>query len=91
LGGSGTLTNSGSLRLNASHTLSGVYTQAPEGTLIIGVSNASTYGQLIVSGTSTMTDSNVRIVQAGGTSLYQGESFYWCRQQALAPTIAVLM
>jgi uncharacterized protein with beta-barrel porin domain len=70
-GGSGTVTNEGTLKLTATHSITGNYLQDSGAVLAIGVASSISYGNLIVTGNATMEDAHISI---GGTPL-PGEHF----------------
>jgi outer membrane autotransporter protein len=74
VGAANTVFNNGTLRVNTAHNITGNYTQGAGGTLVVGVTDASHYGQLIVSGAATMTGSSVLITPSAG-ALTTGEKF----------------
>lgn len=69
------VTNEGTLLLKSQQTITGNYTQSASGSLAIGITNETTYGSLIVSGTATMTGSTVQLLPDQTTSLSVGQSY----------------
>jgi len=63
------VTNDGTIRINRPITVTGAYIQAPSAALVIGVTNATTYGKLTVSGVTTLTNSSIRLVPINPRSL----------------------
>ncbi len=82
--GSGTVTNSGTLRLNAAHSITGNYVQGSGALLVVGVTDPSHYGDLVISGNASMANDlvsitgslssgeHLTIVQDAGTYDYSG-------------------
>lgn len=72
--GSGTVTNSGTLMVNATHTITGNYVQGSSALLVVGVIDPTHYGNLVITGNATMTNDHVSITPVSGT-LASDESF----------------
>ncbi|MBV8060858.1 MAG: autotransporter domain-containing protein [Alphaproteobacteria bacterium] len=64
--GSGTITNNGTLQVNATRTITGNYSQSSSALLKIGVTNASNYGKIVVSGNASMANDQITIVPLSG-------------------------
>lgn len=73
--GSGTVTNNASLQINQAIAVSGNYVQASGGSLVLGVTSASSYGELLVSGSANLTNTHVTLLSVNGASLSAGERF----------------
>ena len=65
--GTGTVTNTGTLYTERATTITGTYNQG-SATLIVGVTNSSTYGALSVSGAATLTNGSI-VMEAARTTL----------------------
>lgn len=65
--GAGTVTNTGTLYTERATTITGNYSQG-SATLIVGVTNSSTYGALSVSGAATLTNGSI-VMEAARTTL----------------------
>lgn len=72
--GSGTITNNGTLQVNATRTITGSFSQSSSALLKVGVTNASNYGRIVVSGNASMANDQITIVPLSG-SLSQTEIF----------------
>jgi uncharacterized protein with beta-barrel porin domain len=72
--GTGTVTNSGTLMVKATHTIGGNYVQDSGALLVVGVIDPTHYGNLVITGNATMTNDHVSITPVSGT-LNNGESF----------------
>jgi outer membrane autotransporter protein len=71
--GSGTVTSNASLRLNQTINVTGNYIQGGGGgALVIGVSSATSYGKLAVSGSADLSDGLVSVVPTNGSTLTAG-------------------
>ncbi|WP_294329817.1 hypothetical protein [uncultured Sphingomonas sp.] len=68
------LVSTAALQLNNVVRVAGNYSQTG-GALLIGVTSTSVYGQLQVSGSASLTGTNVRLIALGGTSLSAGSAF----------------
>ncbi|WP_158240774.1 autotransporter outer membrane beta-barrel domain-containing protein [Telmatospirillum siberiense] len=73
--GQGTVKNNASLQINRALTLAGNYLQASAGTLVIGVSSASSYGELVVSGAANLTSGHVALTAIDNATFTANESF----------------
>ncbi|ASG25242.1 hypothetical protein Y958_30320 [Nitrospirillum viridazoti CBAmc] len=75
--GTHTLTNTGSatLRLDTIVNVTGNYVQSSSGALLVGVSSASTYGGLNVSGTASVGGGAIILNTASGFSLMNGQTY----------------
>lgn len=74
--GTGMVTNAGaSLQLNRKISITGNYTQGSSGALVFGVSSPTSYGQLVISGAASLTNSAITIMAINGASLASGETF----------------
>lgn len=71
----GTLTNNANLQVNQAIAINGNYVQASSGALTIGVSSATSYGELVVSGTANLANAHVSLASLGGFAPTAGESF----------------
>ncbi len=68
------LVSSATLQLNNGVRVTGNYSQTG-GALLIGVTSTSVYGQLQVSGSASLTNTNVRLVALGSTTLAAGTPY----------------
>ena len=68
------LVSSATLQLNNGVRMTGNYSQVG-GALLIGVTSTSVYGQLQVSGSASLTNTNVRLVALGSTTLAAGTPY----------------
>ncbi len=68
------LVSSAMLQLNNAVRVTGNYSQVG-GALLIGVTSTSVYGQLQVSGSASLTNTNVRLVALGSTTLAAGTPY----------------
>ncbi len=68
------LVSSATLQLNNAVRVTGNYSQVG-GALLIGVTSTSVYGQLQVSGSASLTNTNVRLVALGSTTLAAGTPY----------------
>lgn len=73
--GAGTLTNNASLRVDQAIAVSGNYVQGGGGGLVLGVTSATGYGELLVSGSANLTNSHVTLLSVGDVPLTPGERF----------------
>ncbi len=68
------IVSSATLQLNNAVRVTGNYSQVG-GALLIGVTSTSVYGQLQVSGSASLTNTNVRLVALGSTTLAAGTPY----------------
>ncbi|WP_146002832.1 autotransporter domain-containing protein [Telmatospirillum siberiense] len=73
-GGSGLVTNSGSVQVNRPVSISGNYVQTSSGRLVVGVASTSSYGQLTVSGSASLSGA-VTIVAISAGTISKGDTF----------------
>lgn len=85
--GTGTVANLGAnLQVNRRISITGNYVQGSTGSLILGVSSPTNYGQLAISGAATLTNSAITIAAINGAALSAGETFTVVSAGTLAAT-----
>lgn len=72
--GSGSVINSAELHVNSGVNITGNYIQKSAGSLVIGVSSASDYGKLVISGTAAL-NGTVTIVEISTGAISVGDSY----------------
>ncbi|MDR3435506.1 autotransporter domain-containing protein [Telmatospirillum sp.] len=72
--GSGMVSNNATLTVGQAVGITGNYVQGSSGALVIGIASPSRYGELVVSGSASLTNTGITLVSTGGT-LAAGQSY----------------